>query len=83
MDKLAARIASFDKVVVAAAKGQINRASLPPDADLAAAYAEYSSSLASPGFQASFARLGQHFAKDGLKVELRLGEYLGILGEHS
>ncbi|WNG15249.1 enoyl-CoA hydratase/isomerase family protein [Cystobacter fuscus] len=78
VEKLATRVASFDKAVVAAAKAQVNRASLPPDADFATAYAEYTSSLAGPGFQAGFARLGQQFAKKGLEVELRLGEYLGI-----
>ncbi|MFY0574016.1 enoyl-CoA hydratase/isomerase family protein [Cystobacter fuscus] len=78
VERLATRVASFDKAVVAAAKAQVNRASLPPDADFATAYAEYKSSLAGPGFQAGFARLGRQFAEKGIEVELRLGEYLGI-----
>ncbi|APR88531.1 Enoyl-CoA hydratase [Minicystis rosea] len=82
VDELAARIASFDRAVVAAAKAQINRASLPPDADFNAAYEEYTKSLAAPAFQAGFARLGGHFARKGLDVELRLGEYLGLRDEH-
>jgi enoyl-CoA hydratase/carnithine racemase len=77
VEALSTRLASFDKTVVAAAKAQINRASLPPDADLAAAYAEYMTSLSAPAFQVGFARLGRHFAHRGLEVELRLGEYLG------
>lgn len=77
VDGISTRIASFDKTVVAAAKAQINRASLPPDADLSAAYAEYTRSLSAPAFQAGLARLGRHFARGGLEVELRLGEYLG------
>ncbi len=81
VDGLSARIASFDKTVVAAAKAQINRASLPPDADFTAAYAEYTRSLSAPAFQAGFARLGRHFARGGLEVELRLGEYLGLVEE--
>ena len=41
VDGIAARLASFDKQSLAAGKAQINRATLPPDADLYAAYAEY------------------------------------------
>lgn len=81
VDRRSARIASFNKTVVAAAKAQINRASLPPDADFAAAYAEYMSSLLAPAFQEGFARLGRHFARRGLEVELRLGDYLGTVEE--
>ncbi|MDC0709479.1 enoyl-CoA hydratase/isomerase family protein [Stigmatella sp. ncwal1] len=81
VDQLAARLASFNKAVMTAAKAQINRASLPPDTDFATAYGEYTSSLTQPGFQESFARLGKHFAAKGLDVELRLGEYLGIVDE--
>ena len=45
VDKLASRLASFNKDVLAAAKAQVNRASLPPDADFFAAYSEYTRSL--------------------------------------
>lgn len=46
---LAARLAGFDRAVLAAAKAQVNRASLPPDADLFDEYAEYSESLSCRG----------------------------------
>lgn len=52
VDSMASRLASFDKPALAAAKAQVNRATLPPDADLRAAYAEYVNSLTWPGFGA-------------------------------
>ena len=52
VEKLAARLASFDRQALAAGKAQINRASLPPQGDLRAAYGEYERSLSWPGFQA-------------------------------
>ncbi|WP_431816566.1 enoyl-CoA hydratase/isomerase family protein [Gordonia jacobaea] len=73
---LATRLASFDKQVLAGAKAQVNRASLPPDADLLTEYAEYSRSLGWPSFASGFARLGKQFASHGLDVELNLGDYL-------
>src|SRR5437773_3838093 len=45
VDAMASRLASFDKTALAAAKMQINRATLPPDADLQAAYTEFLASL--------------------------------------
>ena len=79
VDGVASRLASFDKAALAAAKVQINRASLPPDADLRAAYAEYVNSLTWPGFQARLPQFGKRIAEKGLyDVELRLGYYIGI-----
>lgn len=49
VDSMASRLASFDKRALAVAKAQVNRAVLPPDADLRAAYAEYVNSLTWPG----------------------------------
>ena len=80
VDKMAARLASFDKSVLIAAKTQVNRASLPPDADLRDAYAEYTRSLANPGFPPRMSRLGRAITEKGLDVELRLGDYLGASG---
>ena len=51
VDAMASRLASFDKTALAAAKMQINRATLPPDADLQAAYTEFLASLSFPGFK--------------------------------
>lgn len=41
VDGMATRLASFDKAALAAAKAQVNRATLPPDADLRAAYTQF------------------------------------------
>jgi hypothetical protein len=64
---------------LAAAKTQINRATLPPDADLLAAYAEYVDSLEWPGFQARLPTFAKRIAEHGLEdVERRLGDYIGM-----
>jgi enoyl-CoA hydratase/carnithine racemase len=82
VDSVATRLASFDRAVLAAAKGQVNRASLPPDADLAAAYAEWVTSLTWPGFQTRLPRLRELLAETGVEeVELRLGDYIGIANQ--
>jgi enoyl-CoA hydratase/carnithine racemase len=78
VDKLAARLASFDRQALAAAKAQINRASLPPKSDLLAAYGEYVDSLSWSGFQARIAGFGQRIAEKGVvEIELYLGAYIG------
>lgn len=79
VDALTARLSGFDKQSLSAAKAQVNRATLPPDADLLAAYAEYSQSLAWPGFRARRPRMGKLAAEHGpQELELRLGHYLGL-----
>jgi enoyl-CoA hydratase/carnithine racemase len=80
VDAVAARLASFDKAALMAAKEQVNRASLPPDADLRAAYDEYTRSLGWTGFRERMPRLGKFVAEKGLDVELQLGDYLGKVG---
>ncbi|KZX20803.1 enoyl-CoA hydratase/isomerase family protein [Rathayibacter tanaceti] len=77
VEAIVARLASFDRTALASAKAQINRATLPPDADLAAAYREFWHSMSLPGFSAR-AAAGQALAeKVGLDLEYRLDEYLG------
>lgn len=78
VESLAGRLCDFDKQALAAAKAQVNRATLPPDADLQAAYAEYSESLMWPGFQARRRRMAKLAAEHGADIELRLGHYLGL-----
>ena len=81
---VAARIASFDKAAVVAAKAQINRATLPPEADLRAAWAEFSESVTWPGFQARMPQFGTLIAEIGLdEVERNLGNYLGIANQQA
>ncbi len=79
VDGIASRLASFDKQALAAAKAQVNRASLPPDADLLAAYGEFANSLTWPGYRARLPQLGKFIAEIGLdEMERRLGYYIGI-----
>jgi len=78
VERLATRLASFDRQVLAAAKAQINRASLPPHADLLAAYGEYVGSLAWPSFKAGTLALRRRVAEKGIvEIELNLGDYIG------
>ncbi|MFJ9908229.1 enoyl-CoA hydratase/isomerase family protein [Streptomyces sp. NPDC101152] len=84
VDGVAKRLTSFDKTALTAAKAQVNRATLPPDADLRAAYTEFLGSLTWPGVQASRPRFEKLLAEKGPEeVELRLGDYLGIARQES
>jgi enoyl-CoA hydratase/carnithine racemase len=79
VDAMASRLASFDKTALAAAKMQINRATLPPDADLQAAYTEFLASLSFPGFKPRAAKFLKLLTELGLHdIEKRLGHYIGI-----
>ncbi|MGW0335813.1 enoyl-CoA hydratase/isomerase family protein [Streptomyces sp. NPDC003011] len=81
---VAARIASFDKAAVAGAKAQINRATLPPEADLRASWAEFAESVMLPGFQGRIPQLGKLLAEIGVEeVEKNLGDYLGIANQQA
>src|SRR5437763_10917046 len=83
VDAMAARLASFDKTALVAAKTQINRASLPPDADLHAAYAEFVASLNFPGYNARSVSLVKFLTDLGMHdIEKRLGHYLGIANKY-
>lgn len=79
VEALAARLSGFDKQALAGAKAQVNRATLPPDEDLLAAYTEYSQSLAWPGFRARRPRIGKLAAEHGpAELERQLGHYIGL-----
>lgn len=76
---VAARIASFDKAAVLGARAQVNRATLPPDADLRASWSEFAQSVTWPGFQARLPVFAQLIEQLGLDdVEANLGTYLGM-----
>jgi enoyl-CoA hydratase/carnithine racemase len=83
VDTMAARLASFDRTPLASAKAMVNRASLPPDADLIAAYGEFAHSLTLPGFLTRAAGTGALVAEKGLDFEYRLGEYVGIANQQA
>ncbi|WOX16142.1 enoyl-CoA hydratase/isomerase family protein [Streptomyces sp. N50] len=78
---VAARLASFDRTSLASAKAQINRASLPPDADLVAAYGEFAHSLTLPGFLARAAGTQAVVEQAGIDFEYRLGHYIGLANQ--
>jgi enoyl-CoA hydratase/carnithine racemase len=78
VDRIVERLASFDRVSLASAKTMINRATLPPDADLAKAFGEFAHSLTLPGFTSRIAGSAALAQKVGLDLQYRLGEYIGI-----
>ncbi|NDZ17755.1 enoyl-CoA hydratase/isomerase family protein [Variovorax sp. WS11] len=69
VEALATRLSGFDKQSLAGAKAQVNRATLPPDADFYASYAEYSQSLSWPGFHARRPKMGKLAAEHGADIE--------------
>jgi enoyl-CoA hydratase/carnithine racemase len=83
VDATVARLASFDRQALATAKSMVNRATLPPDADLVAAFGEFADTLTQPGFAARAVGLGALAAEKGLDVEYQLGEYIGLVNETS
>ncbi|WP_330302476.1 MULTISPECIES: enoyl-CoA hydratase/isomerase family protein [unclassified Streptomyces] len=78
---VAARLASFDRTSLASAKAQINRASLPPDADLVAAYGEFTHSLTLPGFLTRAAGTQAVAEQAGIDFEYRLGHHIGVANQ--
>ncbi|MCX4705481.1 enoyl-CoA hydratase/isomerase family protein [Streptomyces sp. NBC_01373] len=81
VDATAARLASFDRQALATAKSQVNRATLPPEADLVASFAAFGNTLTQPGFLSRAAGIGAVAADKGLDVEYRLGEYIGLVNQ--
>ena len=81
VDAIAARLASFDRTSLASAKNMVNRASLPPDADLVTAYGEFAHSMTLPGYLSRAASAEALVPQLGLDFELRMGEYIGIANQ--
>ncbi|WP_329445116.1 enoyl-CoA hydratase/isomerase family protein [Streptomyces canus] len=81
VDTIVSRLASFDRTSLASAKAQINRASLPPDADLVAAYGEFAHSLTLPGFLVRAAGAQAVVEQAGIDFEYRLGQYIGTANQ--
>ena len=73
VDAIVARLASFDCTSLASAKAMVNRAVVPPDADLIAAYSEFRALLTLPGFLSRATGFQALFAEAGIDVEYRLG----------
>ena len=81
VDAMAARLASFDKASLAAAKALINKSTLPPEADLVAAFQAFAQSLTLPGFTVRAAGNKAMNAEAFLDFELRMGEYIGFANQ--
>ena len=80
VDRLAKRIASFDKQALADTKQLANVASLPPDSEIAPEWDAFVKSLSREAAQERIRKLmTQGFHQPG-DVETHLGEYMGLLG---
>jgi enoyl-CoA hydratase/carnithine racemase len=80
VDRLARRIAGFDKKAIAATKHLVNVASLPPDSDIAPEWDAFIDSMGRPESQARIKRLMERGFHQPGDVENRLGFYVGQLG---
>jgi len=79
VDKLARRVASFDKQAIAETKRLVNLASLPPDSEIAPEWGAFIDSLGRNAARDRIRKLmdrGFHHPGD---VETRLGHYVGEL----
>jgi len=83
VDRLARRIALFDKQALADTKRLVDLASLPPDSEIAPEWDAFAASVGRPAFQERLKRLMERgFHRPG-NVENRLGYHVGQLGEPS
>jgi enoyl-CoA hydratase/carnithine racemase len=79
VDKLARRIASFDKEAISSIKGLVDKASLPPDEDIALEWSAFIASVQRPTAQCRIKALMERgFHRPG-DVENRLGFHVGQL----
>jgi enoyl-CoA hydratase/carnithine racemase len=80
VEALATRIASFDKEAIADIKRLVDRASLPPDEDIALEWSAFIASVGRPASQSRIKELMERgFHRPG-DVESRLGFHVGQLG---
>lgn len=81
---MAARIAAFDKQALVGAKTTVNRATLPPKADMWASSREFAHAVTLPGAQTRGMLVGKLLAEVGVdEVEQHMGHYLGMVTERS
>ena len=70
-----------ERLAAAGYKVYGNRATLPPEADLVAAFYDFTKSLALPGFTTRAAATKVMSAEEFVDFELRMGEYIGIANQ--
>jgi enoyl-CoA hydratase/carnithine racemase len=81
VDALGKRMAAFDKQALSETKRLVDKASLPPDADILPEWGAFLSSVQRPAFQSRLKKLmALGFHKPG-DVENRLGHYVGQVGD--
>jgi enoyl-CoA hydratase/carnithine racemase len=81
VDTLARRIATFDKQAITDIKRLVDKASLPPDADIGAEWKGFIDSVGRPQTQQRIKALMQMGLQKNADVETRLPVYTGKLGE--
>lgn len=78
VDKLAHRLASFDKTALLTTKQRINEMAFPKESERMASYAAFTKSLSWPGLQQRLPVFGKMYQDVGLeKVEGNMGYYIG------
>jgi enoyl-CoA hydratase/carnithine racemase len=78
VDKLANRLATFDKTALVTIKQQLNSVAAPTEAERLASYTEFLRSLSWPGLQLRVPVFGAMYGKIGVeKLEQNMGFYLG------
>jgi enoyl-CoA hydratase/carnithine racemase len=77
-DRMARRLAAFDKQAIAETKALVDAASLPADAELAPALAAFFASSGRPATVARFATLATHGLGTDSDLERRLGELVTL-----
>jgi len=77
VDRLARRIAGFDKAVIAEIKRLVNEASLPPEKALAAEWAGFIASVQRPAAQNAIRKLIEIGLQRDPEVETNLARYTG------
>jgi enoyl-CoA hydratase/carnithine racemase len=80
-DRIAHRVASFDKQAIAETKAFVDATTLPDDAELPPALAAFFTSSARPAAQARFAALASHGLGRDSDLERRLGELVTLARE--
>jgi enoyl-CoA hydratase/carnithine racemase len=79
VDRLAERIASFERPPIAEAKRLLNRRTLPANDDLAETHNSFLAATGAPSAMIRGVKARQIAKSAGLDFELRLGHYLGQL----
>jgi enoyl-CoA hydratase/carnithine racemase len=80
-DRMARRLASFDKQAIAEAKAFVDATSLPADDELPPALTAFFASASRPATQARLAALASHGLGSDSELERRLGELVTLGGQ--